>query len=197
LWSDLSPGAGRPQAETANPPPTIIAADADYNYRPVVAFDGTQDLDSSLWLTANPIKGKRTILVVGDGAGGSSFFSSAADSYVLLSNAGGVAEWYNGTNPMVGTSGDPSDPCVILITDDGTDSKLFVNDFVSAEDTSTGSSPPVISDFALGSNAYGGASRLTGRIAEIAIWNGELTPLDLKQLSTYLLSRYGLVVPAP
>jgi hypothetical protein len=161
----------------------------------VVAFNGTQDLDSALWLTANPIKGKRTILLVGDATPGSSFFSSAADSYVLL-NSGGVVEWYNGTNPMVGTTGDPGDPCVILITDDGTDSKLFVNNFVTAEDTSTGSSPPIIADFALGSNAYGGASKLTGRIAEVVVWNGELTPLDLRELSAYLLSRYGLTVPA-
>jgi hypothetical protein len=72
-----------------------------------------------------------------------------------------------------------------------------VNNFATPEDTSAATSAPITSDFGLGSNAYGGLAKLTGRIAEVAIWNGELTAKDLRELSAYLLARYGLTVPAP
>jgi len=168
--------------------PGFDASDADYNNQPVLTFDGSQYAVSGAWLY--PVSGPRALLVVGDAASVTAFLAHEPDTSELWTAGSTHAEWYASTNPLAGTTANTSQPSLILITDDGTHTRLYVNDFTTPEATYAGSFDR-FEELSVGLGVAGVGNQ-NGRTAEIAMWTGVFSAADRTALRAYLLDRYAL-----
>lgn len=133
-----------------------------------------------------------TIVVIGEAGAVKSLISDGASENMLWNNADPVARLYSTTGALASLV-DISAPSAVMATDDGATANLYVNDFtapsVSGATWLTGGT----TGFDLGIGVAG-VGNLVGKIAEIMVFGGLLTPTDLTNLRTYLNTTraYGL-----
>jgi len=202
VWPDQSGvgDANRNQTRTASAAVTLNAADASYGGKPTVSFATGHLQCGGAWSTA--LAAPISILIIGE--------SSLAGSQALISDGAGVNMiWDNGSNEVFyqGASNSPTapratSPSAVLFSDDGSGSasaaKLFVNDLTTPGGTDSsrfvapGGSPGNRLNIAHG---VAGVSDPIGKIAEVMVFAGILTPTDKANLKTYLNSTRAYGIP--
>lgn len=187
-WEDASGYSRVFSQATGVQQPALTSADPDYNNQPVLLFTGTETLPSTTF--GSSITGTRTLMFVCDAQSSTGVLSSLFDTYLLWSTGGNVAEWYS-PNTVTALSS-ISSPSAILVVDDGINTVIYVDDFVTPSASVIGTIPNMTIDMVVGGGTYGGVPSQQGRTAEIAIWAGALTEEERIKARAYVAERYGI-----
>ncbi len=199
-WADQSGAAdaNRDQVAAGGLRPLRTVSDGSFGGKPSIGDNGTTQylLSGGAW-SASPTP-PLSVLVVGISTGTSvSFMADATSGDMLWADASGFETLYStGGGSKHGTVSTAS-ACAILYTDDGSGgaaaAKLYVNDLSTPADTFTTSWTAATAIDLMKSVA--GVGVLSGRMAEVIIWDGVLAG-DLSDLVPYLnITRaYGLGV---
>lgn len=173
--------------------PTHIVSDAAYNNRSVISFDGTDWLDTIAF--SSPIAQPNTIFIVGD----ASAIGGAERNFFLqtpnLDASGDVNSFENVSSGWrisagVNLTGGTEDTNVNLFEAiyNGVSSSLDINGS-NVLSGNTGADP--MKDMRVG-NHSNGVIGLTGKIAEIIVYNALLSAGDRTLVRSYLNMRYNV-----
>lgn len=195
-WADQSGqgDANRDQIASGADRPGYVSSDAGYGNKPVLTFDGSQFLQSGgAWSSSpdHPI----TIVIVGQAAASGAILCerTGGSPYNLLWVTGsGKIDFY--TYADVTSTSSVTSPSVMMLTDDETDAKVYVGDLTTAQSTAS-SLIGTGTGFDIGLTCAG-VTPMVGKLAEIIIFGGMLTPTDKVNLADYLNNTriYGLGV---
>ena len=192
--------ANRNQVASGADRPGYSASDAGYGGNPVVTFDGSQSV-AAAGAFSTAVVGPISILVIGQAAAECAIVGSSATEMVYA-NVSGEAAVYGPTNGALSSGLSAASPCAILVTDDGTGggaaTKIFVGDLTTAavSDVTRWESSTLLALGSGGTGGFSGYGRLVGKLAEVIVFGGILTPTDKVALVTYLNTTraYGLGV---
>ena len=178
------------------PNPFLTVADPTFGGKNTWGGGGTQYFDGA---TGTSLSGQVSILMVGLAQAQCAFFGNGASSDLLwyvpspasveffTSTAGGPCRWTPGTNPF-------TNPFWVLVTDESTAAadacKIYFMDDMATPKVTGVSNWSTTQVLGMGKSTAGVGS-LRGRIAEVAIWQGILSPSDRAKVKTYC-GRYGL-----
>lgn len=185
--------------------PAYQPSDVQYGNKPVLSSTGSR------WLVGDAVTAivaPVTLMIVGHANAMSSFISAGAAAepvnLVWRKNSTGTSpvEFYSkfpGFSAVAVTG--PSDglvgsPCVIMLTDTGSSTSIYVNDLTTPKVTTASNRWGSTTAMNLMMTAAG-VTQLNGKIAEAAIWR-DVVPAgaDRAGLAAYLVDRYGGAVPA-
>lgn len=176
-----------------------IAPGAGYGGKDVITLAADPLLRRGAW-SAN-IATPRTIVLVGEASGTSSFFCNGAGTPDnMLWRSGGDLNFFNGSGFNVHDGGGGvymATPSVAMFEDAGgagSPAKLFINDLTNA----LGTHATILGTAAgldIGKGCQGVAN-LTGKIAEVIVFSGILSPGDRAGLAGYFNTTraYGIAV---
>ena len=205
-WNDQS-GSGdsnRNLAQsTVRNQPILTVSDADYNGQPSITFIATATTPGETFLqmpggwSVAP-SSPYTVIVVGNGAGTSSQYQTfvgdaTADNWY-------VATAYANREDIVSVGGtyvSPTDatpnPSILMNEFNDPNSTMRINSFVPEVTGQTAGASP-LHQLCVGASGAGNAAFLNGKIAEILVISGILSPSDLTSALTYLSARYAIFV---
>lgn len=182
---------------TGSATPTYIASDTRFGNKPVVKFDGADDVLS--WTGAN--LAAQTIFVV------TSFENSSTSLATLISTGADFLNIRrNGTALFYRSLGQGADGNE-FIAPSAAPAFLSVNNVVSGGFTATvphilcatAASPKTYGNFWLGTSGNSLPRFWNGSVAEVIVYNGALTTTGINRVGWYLQNKYGLAggYPSP
>lgn len=187
---DSSPPASITQAVGVNRP-ALVASDAAYGDQPVVSFAGANWLESPVFVAhAQPT----TAFMVGqiNNAGGRLIAGTGANDQLVIN--GGANEWAiaAGAGPLVALGKLTTAPSVVIaVYDDAVSSEIYVDDMATSAASGV-AGVDSIDQFAIGATVTTGANAMTGKVAEVALFDGHLEQMDRQRLRLYAQDTYGL-----
>lgn len=185
-------GPGRPYIDT----------DAAYGGKSVINYTGFPLATVGDWVPA-PTLQPFTIAVVGDTDGtqpNASFIADDSHAATMIWTNNALTRYYNGATDLSG-SPPPTSPCLMFFEDDASGAadaaKLFVNNLATPIATNTTLVGSTIVRLNLGFG-IAGVSDLSGREAEVIVFDGVLPPTDKAKLVNYFntTQAYGLPITA-
>ncbi len=173
---------------------TLIPTDAAYGNQSTVSHSAQTLLRVGTWTTtpAAPI----SIVFIGEATSGNKGALGDTTANDLLWSSSGTWAFYSGGNLDSGVA--CTSPSAVLFTDDGTGggsaAKIYVNNLSTPAATSA-TAFLAANGLNVG-NGAGAVPNLTGKWAEIIVFDGVLTPTDVANLVTYLNTTraYGIAV---
>jgi len=171
---------------TAANQPLLIVADSNYNNQSVIDFDGNDHLDSGVF--SSVITQPNTMFVVGNfgGAGNEAFLDAvAAGNREVVFQTGGATTLFAGAS----LSGSASDTSVHIYesTFNGVSSEIIID---GSSDATGDSGAEGLASLRIGANITPGFF-LTGKEAEIIIYNANVSSSDRVKIRNYLKTRYA------
>lgn len=188
-WNDMSGGGANATQSTGTLQPTYNASDSSYGHQPTMSYLGSsaQYLIGTLTLIQ-----PYTVIIVGENdaaASGGFFGGSGTAGGVVYSTAGQLIQLYSGS-VLTGTAS-IAGPCAIAAIFNGGNSAAYVNSSTTANVTGSAGTTAFGSTYGLGSN-NGAPASLTGKIAEVMVFNNALSSAQISQVFKYIASRYKL-----
>ncbi len=171
--------------------PIYVHSDPAYNNKPVISFSGDYFFKSGEISTA--LQGPCTIVVVGEVAALTSLVSKGEeenDYNILYLEGAGLLEYFQLSESVTGINDYSNTPSIFMLTSDGVDLNIYINDFSSLEATTAGVFSAT-NTFAVGAG-IAGVGHCVGKIAEVIYWSGILDSTSLANLVIYLNNRYNL-----
>jgi len=206
VWEDNS-GAGPDATASGSSRPTLVAS--GIGGRPAVRFDGVDDFLSlgtgfedfteglSVFVVARPtaLQSGMKMLLLGNGPAGSIGFGragSTAGVQYFTANAGESFGWFDTPSGMVA-----GDAAVYSVSQAGGQVGATVSATVARDGVVLGSGqvyvPPVGPRSAnYVGNSYWPDERFAGEIAEILVYDRQLTPAETAAVNAHLAEKYGL-----
>jgi len=193
-WADQSGQGHNVTQATGGSQPTFNAVDGAYNGASTLSFLGSssQYMRSAAWSSgpSQPLE----VVIVGDIAPQSNtyFFDGAIiDTMIMGAQATNRLIAYAGTTRGTPTNSYSSQvPCVFSAFFNGASSFIYLNNSqVSADSGNIGTN--TTTGVTVGASGSTG-SPMTGKIAEVVIYEGGLTLATRRQLFVYLGQRYGI-----
>lgn len=198
-WLDQSGVADTAKHLTASgtAKPTLNATDPAYGNKSTVSFNGTTQ-----WMhggvLASPITQPSSHLIVGEMGGGVLGYltgGTLAARNGLTQDSGNKWAMYAGGVGDTDATSTTTSPHKVAAVFDGNSSKIFVDDFSTAQGTGGTGSPGTnsMTEPTMGSldNSGSGLAFAAGKIAEYIVYEGTLSAPDLAALQGYFLDEYG------
>jgi hypothetical protein len=210
-WRDASGGVRDATISTGFGPTLITGA---LGGKPVVRFDGQNDYLNlangfenftaglTLFVVARPssLQTGSKLFLLGNGSGQANVVlgrnGGDAGLQYFTTDAGGNFGWF-GTQPAL-TNGEAA---VYAVTQPGGPSSAPVQATVSRNGINVGSGtvyvPPVTTRGVnyIGRSYWGGDGYFAGDIAEVIVYNRQLSPSEQTAVQTYLGQKYGITLP--
>jgi hypothetical protein len=198
-WADQS-GTGdvnknATQATIGNQP-AHDAADAAYGNQPTVTFDGANSMVTGTWAVAPPVT--NTVFIVGqstiDGSVDGYLWDSAGAGFYCLRTTDDDITWQAASNSVTLNNQAVGSPGVIVASNDGGNGRLAFNSKSWGAGPTAAMGSSTATGFVIGAYVGGGVHQLTGKIAEIIIYDTALSDADRGRVLDYLSARYGITV---
>ncbi len=199
-WADQS-GTGDSNKNliqaTGSAQPTLNATDAAFNNQATLSFvsASSQYLQSATW--ASSLSQPATIFVVGSDDGSASIEvyvdgTGATQRMVIEKDNATQYQWYAGTaqNKTLTTGA----KAVLAGMFNNTTSFAYYSAKTPVLSNSTFGTEPIIG-LTVGA-AYNGSNPLNGKIAEVIIYNSNLSATNINQVLAYVGTRYNITIGA-
>ena len=196
-WPDRTAN-GHDLAEATNYPAAVADGGADFNNKPVVRFDGTNDiLTVAMSAVAQPVTmiliAKSTLANAAEKDAFTGRVSGGSNYARILWNASESLAFYAGAT-IAGTSGNGV-PLVVDAFFSGSSSILRANGAVEASGNI--GTAGILNGLSLGAEGGVGARPWGGDVAEALLISGKLTVADRIYLAQYAEQRYSIALPFP
>jgi len=212
-WTDSSPNKWAFTQGTASAQPSLVKRDADFNLKPHVHFDGGDNLAVSFDAKLNP--NNMTVFVVSTVDSDNNAYHGIIDNmngntgwllYAKMSGSDNYWQWRTGTGSgqtIISAAADtvvPNTPSIVTLKMQGsngagggtTTQTLSVNgkseatsSAVFTKKTATTSTPML---------GKVGSFQLTGQMAEVIIYDRDLTTAEQYEVEAYLSRKYGVSI---
>jgi len=194
-WADQSGNGNHVTQATAVKQPTYVASDASYNGLPTVSFGGAQSMNTAALLPSSPIAQPITMILAGQthqSPGGSFLceFSGTRFLFYYTTIGPDLRVFANGSE-LLDNVNVADQKHVYAAQFNGAASALYIDNSQTAAASGTVGAGS-LTDLAVGSES-GTANFLTGKIAEVIVYNSVISPIQRSTLFAYLGSRYGIV----
>ena len=212
-WIDSSPNAFEFTQGTASAQPSLVKRDVDFNLKPHVHFDGGDGLAVSFDAKLNP--NNMTVFIVSTVDSDDNAYHGIIDNlngntgwllYAKMSGSDNYWQWRTGTGSgqtIISAAADtvvPNTPSIVTLKMEGSDGAgggtttqtLSVNgkseatsSAVFTKKTATTSTPTL---------GVVGSFQLTGQMAEVIIYDRDLTTAEQYEVEAYLSRKYGVAI---
>ena len=195
-WADQSAAADANRNATAAGAlrPTFNPSNAAFNGQPTIDFSAAMQLVTGVWSVA-PTQPFTYFIVAKDntaGTGNIYFCDSISGGQCALISASGQTEWLCG-GAFGGGGHATLAACVQIAIFGATPNDAFNQKTLQAS-TSPGAGS--FTGMSIGNYQGGGAPFAGTSIAELAVYQGAISPGDAAKLETYAGARYGIAIGA-
>jgi len=194
-WPDRIGSADATQATGGQQPTAVADGGSDFNNKPVVRWDGSDDI---LEFTLAQAQGFTIIAIAKVTLDNSAIrvliTDDSANQPALRWNASNQLQMTAGAN--VTASADTLDSPILAEAYYGGSSSILRANSISVASGNAGTGT-LSATITIGGQSAAGALPFGGDVAEIIIVSGELTAADRRYLAQYAQQRYGLAIPFP
>jgi hypothetical protein len=200
-WNDQS-GLGNNATTISGTAPTLV--NNSMNYYPVVNYNGTGSIEgifntaitsstTTAFAVSQPLTGGNYGGIFGIAqTGQSSAFTDSGALYFFNDDAGNIGSYRNG-NYLANSAGAVGQPAIFTSFFSPTADSLFTTGKFNAQGAFA-AKLLLGQQYAVGDQLPIGSSYLVGKIAEVILFNTQLSPAQKNQVESYLATKYGFTL---